>query len=274
MEKIRTLTFVVNDAKPGAAELAGKLDQLAQDAGVQTRSTIHHPIEDEALAGQDACCVIGGDGTLLGVVPQAVRLGVPVLGVRMGNLGFLATFSPEEALEKFVPLLEGAYQIENRCLLECSCPGNEPAVALNDIVIKGEDASRLVSLKVRAGGQLVTEYFCDGLIVSSPTGSTAYNLSAGGPLLHPDAKVVAMTPICPHTLGNRSVVLPGSTRLEVDWKQSGAHPQVKVDGYLTLRPAGNGEAPISISPAEKQLALLQSPGHSHFAVVRSRLNWR
>ena len=173
-----------------------------------------------------------------------------------------------------MPLLEGAYQVENRRLLECSCPGNDAAVALNDIVIKGEDASRLVSLSVKADGELVTEYFCDGLIVSSPTGSTAYNLSAGGPLLHPGAEVVAMTPICPHTLGNRSVVLPGATRLEVDWKQSAAHPQVKVDGYLTLRPDGNGEAPITISPAAKQLALLQSPGHSHFAVVRNRLNWR
>ncbi len=274
MEKIRTITFVVNNAKPGAAELTARLEKLARDAGVKTRSTIHHPIEDQALAGQDACCIIGGDGTLLGVVPQAVRLGVPVLGIRMGNLGFLATFSPDEALEKFVPLLQGAYQIENRQLLECCCPGNDKVVALNDVVIKGEDASRLVSLSVEADGEFVTEYFCDGLIISSPTGSTAYNLSAGGPLLHPDAEVVSMTPICPHTLGNRSVVLPRKTHLQVDWKQSAAHPQVKVDGYLTLRPDIDKKSAISISPAKKKLALLQSPGHSHFAVVRNRLNWK
>ena len=123
-------------------------------------------------------------------------------------------------------------------------------------------------------GEFVTEYFCDGLIISSPTGSTAYNLSAGGPLLHPDAEVVSMTPICPHTLGNRSVVLPRKTHLQVDWKQSTAHPQVKVDGYLTLRPDVDKESAISISPAKKKLALLQSPGHSHFAVVRNRLNWK
>ena len=274
MDKIQTLTFVVNDAKPGAAELAGRLDQLARKAGVQTRSTIHHPIEDEALEDQDACCVIGGDGTLLGVVPQAVRLGVPIFGIRMGNLGFLATFSPDEALEKFVPLLEGAYRKEKRQLLQCACPGNDPVIALNDVVIKGEDASRLVSLSVQADRELVTEYFCDGLIISTPTGSTAYNLSAGGPLLHPNAEVVVMTPICPHTLGNRSVVLAANTQLEVSWKRSGTHPQVKVDGYLSLRPEGYGDAPITLTPYREPLTLLQSPRHSHFSVVRNRLNWR
>jgi NAD+ kinase len=192
----------------------------------------------------------------------------------MGNLGFLATFSPQEALDKFVPLLKGGYKIENRNLLQCECPGSKPAVALNDIVIKGEDASRLVSLAVRADGELVSEYFCDGLIFSSPTGSTAYNLSAGGPLVHPKADVVAMTPICPHTLSNRSVVFPDTTRLEVTWDQSAAHPQVKIDGYLTLRPSGDGKTPIAITPAQKKLSLLQSEGHSHFSVVRNKLNWR
>ena len=274
MEEIRTITFVVNNAKPGAAELAGQLEILAREAGVNTRVSIHYPVENESLEGLDACCVIGGDGTLLGVVPKAVQFGVPILGIRMGNLGFLATFSPQEALDKFVPLLKGGYKIENRNLLQCECPGSKPAVALNDIVIKGEDASRLVSLAVRADGELVSEYFCDGLIFSSPTGSTAYNLSAGGPLVHPKAGVVAMTPICPHTLSNRSVVFPDTTRLEVTWDQSAAHPQVKIDGYLTLRPSGDGKTPIVITPAQKRLSLLQSAGHSHFSVVRNKLNWR
>ena len=274
MGKIRTITFVVNNAKPGAAELADKLEALARQAGVKTLSSIHYPIEDETLRGRDACCVIGGDGTLLGVVPKAVELDVPILGIRMGNLGFLATFSPSEALEKFVPLLQGGYKIEARSLLECRCPGSEPAVALNDIVIKGVDASRLVSLTVRAGDELVTDYFCDGLIISTPTGSTAYNLSAGGPLVHPSANVFAVTPICPHTLSNRSVVLPGDTQLEIAWDKSAAHPQVKVDGYLTVHPSGDGESPITISPSPKKLSLVQSVNHSHFAVVRNKLNWR
>ena len=274
MEAIRTITFVVNNAKPGAAELASQLEILASEVDVDTRVSIHYPIEDESLEGLDACCVIGGDGTLLGVVPKAVQFGVPILGIRMGNLGFLATFSPQEALDKFVPLLKGGYKIENRNLLQCECPGSKPAVALNDIVIKGEDASRLVSLAVRADGELVSEYFCDGLIFSSPTGSTAYNLSAGGPLVHPNAGVVAMTPICPHTLSNRSVVFPDATRLEVTWDKSAAHPQVKIDGYRTLRPSGDGKTPIVITPAQKKLSLLQDADHSHFSVVRNKLNWR
>ena len=274
--EIKKLTIVVNNAKPGAAELAGKLDKLAKEAGVETHSTIHYPIGDDSLRDSDACCVIGGDGTLLGIVPKALEHNVPLFGMRMGNLGFLATFSPEEAQEKFIPLLKGEQRIEHRTLLQCLCPGAPPALALNDIVIKGEDASHLVSLTVKADGDLVTDYFSDGLIFATPTGSTAYNVSAGGPLIHPASEVVAMTPICPHTLTNRSVVFPAATKLEVTWKPTSSHihPQVKVDGYLTLHPGRDSPDPITILPAKQKLALLQSPGHSHFGVVRNKLNWR
>ena len=274
--QIRKLTFVVNNAKPGAAELADRLNALARQAGVETNSTTHYPIEDHALKDSDACCVIGGDGTLLGIVPKAIEHNVPLLGVRMGKLGFLATYSPEEALEKLVPLLEGEYQFEHRNLLECHCPGSPPAIALNDIVIKGEDASHLVSLSVWADNELVTDYFSDGLIFSTPTGSTAYNISAGGPLIRPNSEVVVMTPICPHTLTNRSVVFPSATALEVNWGLTSSHnlPQVKVDGYLTLHPQKENNSPIRILPSKQKLALLQSPNHSHFAVVRNKLNWR
>ena len=274
--QIRKLTFVVNNAKPGAVELTERLNSLAQQAGVETRSTLHYPIEDHALKDTDACCVIGGDGTLLGIVPKAIEYNVPVFGIRMGKLGFLATYSPEEAIEKFIPLLEGQFRIEHRSLLECHCRGSPSAIALNDIVIKGEDASHLVSLTVNADNEQVTDYFSDGLIFSTPTGSTAYNMSAGGPLLHPTSEVVVMTPICPHTLTNRSVVFPSSTRLEISWgpTSSHSHPQVKVDGYLTLHPKKDNNTPITIGPAKQKLALLQSPNHSHFAVVRNKLNWR
>jgi NAD+ kinase len=273
---IRKITIVVNNAKPGAADLAEKLDKLAKDAGIGTHSATHYPIDDDSLHDSDACCVIGGDGTLLGIVPKAITHNVPLFGIRMGNLGFLATFSPEEAIEKFIPLLKGEHRIEHRTLLQCLCPGNPPALALNDIVIKGEDASHLVKLAVHADGEMVTDYYCDGLIFSTPTGSTAYNISAGGPLIHPASEVVAMTPICPHTLTNRSVVFPSGTKLEATWKPTSSHslPQVKVDGYLTLRPETDSPEPITILPAKQKLALLQSPGHSHFAVVRNKLNWR
>ena len=274
--EIRKLTFVVNNQKLGAAELAKKLDSIAQDAGVETRSTIHYPIEEETLIGSDACCVIGGDGTLLGIVPKAIVLNIPLFGVRMGKLGFLATYSAEEAIEKLNSLLKGQYRIEERTLLECHCPGAPKAVALNDIVIKGEDASHLVSLRVCADEELVTDYFSDGLIFSPPTGSTAYNISAGGPSIHPSSETIVMTPICPHTLTNRSVVFPSTTELKVTWgpTSSHSHPQVKVDGYLTLHPEKDSKQPITIRPSSKKLSLLQSPNHSHFSVVRNKLNWR
>src|SRR5262249_28113680 len=152
------------------------------------------------LNGCDACCVIGGDGTLLGVARESARAQVPIIGVNRGSLGFLTTFSDDEALVHFAGLLGGAFHIDHPTMLDCSTRPGLHDLALNDVLIKDEVNLRLVRLEVVADGKLVTEYTCDGLIFSTPTGSTAYNLSASGPIVHPSAGVIAITPICPHTL--------------------------------------------------------------------------
>lgn len=271
MPPLRSLAFVVNKEKAGAPELAEELNALAQDAGITTKSTSVFPIHEDYLKGMDACCVIGGDGTLLGAVKSAALHQTPIIGVNRGSLGFLTTFSAEEARSHFRGLLRGDFAVTTRSLLDCSTGPGLHDLALNDVLIKAEANSRLVQLEVYANDELVTQYYCDGLIVSTPTGSTAYNLSAGGPLIHPAADVVAMTPICPHTLSNRSIIFRSDVRLRVFNRSRETPLLVAMDGQRNLVTCET--SPVEISLAARRLPLAQRRGYEHFSVVRTKLKW-
>jgi NAD+ kinase len=271
MPPIRHLAFVINEQKAGAPELAETLIPLAQAAGVTVKTSATFPIPDGFLKGQDACCVIGGDGTLLGAAREAAREQVPLIGINRGSLGFLTTFAADEARSQFHALLAGEFQVTYRTLLECSAGAGQHDLALNDILIKEDAGSRLVRLEVFADDELVTDYHCDGLIFATPTGSTAYNLSAGGPLIHPGADVIAMTPICPHTLSNRSIIFREGVKLRVHNCNPATRLLVAMDGQRTFM-AGTG-SPVEISVAADRLPLAQRLGYSHFEVVRAKLKW-
>ena len=271
MTPIRSLAFVINADKPGAVELARCLVDAARAKGVRLKETTRFPIRRGYLKGFDACCVIGGDGTLLGVVREAAEQQVPIIGVNRGSLGFLTTFSPEEARVEFDEILKGSFRIDRRAMLACSVAGDPGSPALNDVLIKDELGTGLVHLEVFADGELVTDYLCDGLIFSTPTGSTAYNLSAGGPIIHPGSSVIAMTPICPHTLTNRTIIFRDSVELKVFNRTSGTRVLVAIDGKIGLSAAT--DQPITISNARVRLPLAQQKGYSHFAVVRTKLKW-
>lgn len=270
-QPIRTLAFVVNETKTGAPELAKLLIDTATAQGVKVRAPNAYPAKTGFLKGCDACCVIGGDGTLLGIVNEAAHDQVPIIGVNRGSLGFLTTFSADEARAQFPSILQGDYCIAYRSLLDCSAAPVGQGLALNDVLIKDEFSSHLVRLQVFADDELVTEYYCDGLIFSTPTGSTAYNLSAGGPLVHPGADVIAMTPICPHTLSNRSIIFRHDVRLRVYQHGENSRVLVAIDGQRNQVTCE--KFPIEISLSNTRLPLVQRPGHSHFAVVRTKLKW-
>lgn len=271
MKPIRKLAFVINEDKPGALELGRTLMSTARLAGIKLKSTTRFPVARGYLTGFDACCVIGGDGTLLGVARESARARVPIIGVNRGSLGFLTTFSADEARAHFAELLGGDYCIAQRAMLDCSTGPGSHDLALNDVLIKDTVNSRIVRLEVVADGELVTEYFCDGLIFSTPTGSTAYNLSAGGPLIHPGANVIAMTPICPHTLSNRSIIFREGTKLKVYNRTAGSRLLVAMDGQRNLK-VGVG-SPIEITISRLTVPLAQSAHYSHFSVVRTKLKW-
>jgi NAD+ kinase len=272
VKPLTKIAIAANSAKDGAREIAEAIELMAREAGLDVRSTCRHPVEKGFLEDRDACFVIGGDGTLLGLLDEVVDQGVPVAGVRHGQLGFLATFSPEEAQEAFPPILEGKYGVAHRAMLACEDASGRERLALNDVVIKSAGQARLARLAVFEGDDLVAEYSCDGLIFSTPTGSTAYNLSAGGPIVHPSANVVLMTPICPHTLTSRSVVFDGNAHLRIQRAPSDATSlSVATDGREL-----HGDAPrfpLNLRVSEKTFPLLQEQDHSHFKVLRNRLKW-
>jgi NAD+ kinase len=270
MPPLRQIAFVVNSEKAGASVLARELMAIARKAGVRVKQTTAMPLRRGYLKGCDACCVVGGDGTLLGVAVEAARAQVPIIGVNRGSLGFLTTFSAEEARASFPELLRGSFRLDSRAMLACSTGRGGQDLALNDVLIKNEKNSRLVRLEVWADGQLVNDYQCDGLIFSTPTGSTAYNLSAGGPILHPATRVIALTPICPHTLSNRTVIFRDSVQLKVVNRSKG-RLLVALDGQRNLR--FGQDAPVRISLARQRLPLAQRADYSHFSVVRTKLIW-
>lgn len=271
MEPIKTLALVINTNKPRAKALAEELTHGAQQQGIEVHATTEYPIPKNFLEGADACLILGGDGTFLSIVEESVRHQVPVLGVNEGKLGFLATFSAEEALAELNSILAGDCDIINRPILECTFPDGHTALALNDCVIKHSSPNSLMRLDVFANGEFVTKYSSDGIIFSTPTGSTAYNLSAGGPIIHPATKAMVLTPICPHTLSNRSIIFNHDISLEVRPEEKTASVCISIDGLPTEE--SPAKLPIKVELAKATLPLLKPPEYSYFKVLRSKLKW-
>ncbi|RME70534.1 MAG: NAD(+)/NADH kinase [Verrucomicrobia bacterium] len=214
--------------------------------------------------------MIGGDGTLLSVVNEAARTQVPVVGINRGSLGFLTTFTSEQVESSFGSILDGGFRIDSRSLLECRMHSGS-GYALNEVLIKDSEQSRIAHLEVHADAELVAGFFCDGLILCTPTGSTAYNLSAGGPLVHPRVDAIGLTPICPHTLSNRTVMLPGDVEIRVENLQKGAALFVALDGHSNQYLCQEG--PVRVRVADRKLLLATPVDYEHFRIVRTKLKW-
>jgi NAD+ kinase len=272
MSKIQRIAIVANRDKPGVAALAAELARVAEDAGVVAVLPDRHPLAPDALRGCDVCVTLGGDGTLLGVVAQAAEFRVPVFGINRGKLGFLANHPSENAAESLLAVLRGNFQISPRALLAShSAGGGRRALALNDVVISAGANAHMVRLRVSVDGVFVNSFLCDSLIVTTPTGSTAYNLSAGGPLIEPSAEVFAITPVCPHTLSNRSLIFPRGRVLSVHSESPDVALTISVDGVSL--PLEREALSLEISLASEKFMLLQPSGFSHFELLRNKLHW-
>lgn len=276
MNPIKKLIFYVNPDKSGAEQLCHQLIERAASVGTEFKVCKKQGDLEKELRGQEVCCAIGGDGTILGTLKACIKNHVPVFGINQGRLGFLATLSPEVALAKFDSILRGGYQIKKRFLLECTTANGKRSVALNDVVIKHYSPSRLMQMEVYCDDQFVTAYASDGLIISTPTGSTAYNLSAGGPIIHPGANVFAMTPICPHTVSNRTVIFSNNKVLKLmasegDMKTHEIEIQISLDGQVPWKEPDL--FPITVTIAPETLNLLQPLDYSYFNILRKKLKW-
>ena len=271
MGRLKDILFVINQNKTGARELAGQLGRLAESMGVRHEITSNFPVEENLVTGKDLCVVVGGDGTLLGVTEAVSGLKIPVMGVNLGRLGFMAQFLPNEVQDHFVTILEGNLNWRDLKVLSCESEGNGSALALNDIVIKAR-SSHLIRLEVHCEEEHMNTYHADGVIFATPTGSTAYNLSAGGPIVHPSAAVILTTPINPHTLSNRAIVLDDSHRLTVHLLGDSKDVQISADGREIFENVPNFPLQIYTSQ-ERRFRLVQPEGYSHYYVLRNKLRW-
>jgi len=233
-------------------------------------------LRSELVEKVDLMVVLGGDGTLLAVARAIGHHPVPILGVNLGTLGFLAETSSDELFEALEEVLAGGYLVEARMRLEVEVERDGETIgrflALNDAVLARTALSRMVDLDVRADGAAVATYHADGLIVSTPTGSSAYSLSAGGPLMLPGVEAIVITPICPHTLAQRPLVLPQGCNVEVQHHDSrDGDVQLTVDGQVGTE-LSEGDL-VRIRRSDHPTHLLVPPGRSRFDVMRAKLRW-
>jgi len=233
------------------------------------------PVEDLARDA-DLIVAIGGDGTMLFAAQLAIGREIPLLGINRGRLGFLTDVSPDQMLESFDAVLQGRYETDTRHLLEARLTGADGQIAvcraLNDVVVQRHESGRMVELETWIGGQFVNTHGGDGLVIASSTGSTAYALSCGGPIVHPSLDVVVIAPISPHTLNDRPIVIGRNNRIEVRLvERSASRAQVTCDGVLL----GDLEANSSlvIQAATSAITLLHPPGYDYFRLLRSKLHW-
>jgi NAD+ kinase len=272
-------------AAPHLAAVAGWLHQRGVDtifeintaalAGLSSEPTLSR---DQLVAQVDLLLVLGGDGTMLGTAARlgAAGLPTPILGVNFGRLGFLTEVTLEELYPELEKVLAGKSQIHERRLLHATTLRGGEAhaehVVLNDVVVTRGEVSRVIELSVSVDGRFVTRVKADGIIVASPTGSTAYNLAASGPIVHPEVDAILITPIAPHTLANRPIVIPGSATVDVAPLDARGYDVFSTfDGQSGYRLEATDT--VRIRRADFPVRLVSSTSRGYFDTLRAKLGW-
>ena len=287
-KEFKVIAIVARRLTDRILESITKIDSLLNEMGIQTL------LEEKVLSAlkldrgdgvvtraelggvADLVIVVGGDGSILGVSRDLAGSGVPVVGVNRGSLGFLAAIAPGDIEEKFEQILSGDYSIEDHFLLEAQVFRDDVLVssstALNDVVVNPSSMSRMMEFDLLVNEEFVYNQRSDGIIVASPTGSTAYSLSAGGPIMHPRLDAVVVVPMFPHTLTSRPLVVSGDSTVMVRIIDAAeGAPQLSCDSQINL-PLEVGDV-VKVGKSEEPLNLLYPAGHSFYESCRSKLDW-
>jgi NAD+ kinase len=280
---IRRVGVVLKTTSPEAANLGRQLllelDRLGLEPVIDRESAqvldSDDEVEREELPGLvDLVVVLGGDGTLLSVTRGALG-GTPILGINMGTLGFLTEHPAEQLLPMLREILDGRAETvqRERLLVTIESPGREAVTrcVLNDAVVNKSALARILALSVKVNGEFVSRFKADGLIVATPTGSTAYNLSAGGPILYPTLETIVVTPICPHALTNRPIVLSLDSTIEIRLESLSEEVYLTLDGQQGF-PISTRDV-VRIERCPDPVTLITHPSLSYFQILHRKLKW-
>ncbi|MBN2208775.1 MAG: NAD(+)/NADH kinase [Candidatus Coatesbacteria bacterium] len=275
-------------AKPHAHNIVQVLSEtcewlLARGVKVRVDEQVAHMVglavermpREQMLIGADMVIVFGGDGTLISVARIAPELSVPILGVNVGGLGFLTELSLDELESSLSEILEGRFMLEERIAIRARVLSAERRpktfFAVNDFVINKSAIARMIDIRTYVDDSFVAKYRGDGLIISTPTGSTAYSLAAGGPIIQPTTNVLVLSPICPHTLTNRPIVVPDSAIIKTQLESRGQEVTLTIDGQEAV-PLFDGDEMLVFKALEK-LKLIQSLNTDYYSILRKKLSW-
>jgi NAD+ kinase len=274
---LKKVAIISKKAQPDAWDAGRALATWFQERDLETFHVMNEPdsLELPLPAAVDFMVVMGGDGTLLSVARRYAEKGVPILGVNVGGLGFLTEVSLAELYPAMEQVLAGQYEVEERMILYAAIFRQGQFFwgenVLNDAVINKGALARIVELTTWIDGEYLTTYRADGLILSTPTGSTAYTLSAGGPIVYPTLRHVILLPICPHTLSNRPIILPETVTVTVTLDRKAEDVYLTLDGQVgRVLEAGDR---VEVKCAPHHLKLIKSPRRSHFEILRAKLGW-
>ena len=283
-EKAKKIGVFCKPKAPSATDILGRLIpwlrkqnyHIFLDTGTAAIINESSSYEKREISQQaDLLIVLGGDGTLLSVARAAHPHNIPILAVNLGNLGFLAEISIEELYPTLENILAGKFEIENRMLLNACIWRNGEKVedhnVLNDVVINKGAVARIISLQVLVNGQYMTSYRADGLIIATPTGSTAYSLSAGGPIIHPSMHTLVLSPICPFTLTNRSILIPDQSIIQVKLAAEYDDVRVTLDGQEGYDM--KAEDILEIKKTKTSFQLIRGPNKNYYQILRDKLHW-
>lgn len=214
---------------------------------------------------------MGGDGTILRLVHKYAQLDIPILGINLGHLGFMADVPISDLYPSLQDLIKGSYRIHERVILEGKLAGHHGCFAVNDIVVHRGNNRSLVEISIHVNGTYLNTFEADGIIIATPNGSTAYSLSAGGPIISPDLEALVITPICPHTISNRPIVLGVNQKIQIQYLSNYAPLEIHADGLdcHELKKLENFE----ITRSEKKFKLISLPRRDYFSTLRTKLGW-
>jgi len=285
MSEIKRIGIIVKKNKPEGVELAARLSHWLQERGVEPffeddlakdlvsveRGYAKPDIPDKV----DLIIVLGGDGTLLSASRLIGSRNIPILAVNLGSLGFLTEVAAEELFPMLEKVLIGDYEVEERMMVQASIHRHGECItrynALNDAVISKGSMARIIDLETTINNQYLTTYRVDGLIISTPTGSTGYSLAAAGPIVHPQLHAMIITPICPFTLNNRPILIPDNSRIKVTLKTENVDHLLTLDGQVSF--ALKAGDTVMVEKAENCTKLIKSPYIDYYEVLRTKLQW-